>query len=422
LHQLFLDIVQFMQAILTKHAFESSSLDGVTSLPGQDKLPALPSHSVQVLLTAQTLITALKISDKHRRAIPRFARWTAAEKALAMCKGPDAEVCLINADCRLATHQEDCWNAQSKPIDAMDMAWMSFSHSLLRAMKTEGISYSQGDGEGTDSIFHGGLPGPAQGFVSKSGCSQTRGVQGYHAPPACISHCSYDFQEMGTFSEALSVNRDAHQPAQGTEPTLRAPGLSRCKNSRKGMAYSTAIKSKSGHWTQRFNSVGEASHHHLMPDSHAGDLPFWSTYCDSFIGNKDGVDVALPRLHEHTSATGPSLASLYSDKSGAGIDIPDCTTCNNPAKTNDIERPPIFKSHQRRLRHIFSSKRHTWNWKARNDVIMEQVARKAMLSFGMPSLQVHLLCMTFATYCKMACAILSRNVKRWDMPFCVDPP
>jgi hypothetical protein len=146
-------MVQFMQAILTKHAFESNSLDGVTSLPGHDKLPALPSHSVQVLLTAQTLITALKISDKHRRAIPRFARWTAAEKALAKCKGPDAEVCPINADCGLATHQEDCWNAQSKPINAMDMAWKSFSHSLLRAMKTEGTPYSQGDGEGADSIF-----------------------------------------------------------------------------------------------------------------------------------------------------------------------------------------------------------------------------------------------------------------------------
>jgi hypothetical protein len=222
---------------------------------------------------------------------------------------------------------------------------------------------------------------------------------------------------MGTFGEALSVNRDAHHPAPGTEPSLRAPGLSRCKNSRKGMAYSTAIKSKSGHWTQRFNSVGEASHHHLMPDSHAGDLPFWSTYCDSFVGNKDGVDVAPPPLHEHTSATGPSLACLYSDESGAGIDIPDCTTCNKPAKTNDIERPQICKSYQRRLRHIFSSKRHTWNWKARNDVIMEQVARKAMLSFGMPSLQVHLLCMTLATYCEMAFAILSRNVQEMGHAF-----
>jgi hypothetical protein len=404
-----LDIVQFMQAILTKHAFESSSSDGVTTLLGLDKIPALPSHSVQVLLTAQTLISTLKISDKHHQAIQHFARWNAAEQALAKHKGPNAEVCLINADCPLATHQEPHWKAQSKPISAMDMALKSFSKSLLRAIRTEGAPHSLGHGQVTDSISQGGVPGPAQRCVTKSRSSQIWGVQRYQAPPACRSHGGYDSQDMGVFIENLGVNRDAHQPAPPAEPKLLAPGSSsaRSANTSKRMAFSMAIKDKSVHWGQMFNSVGEASHHDLTPDSHVGDPSFWSTYCKSFDGNKDRVDVALPRLHEHTSTTGPSLTCLYSDESGADMDVPDCTTGKKPAKTNDIEHPPVFMSNKRHLRHIFSSKRHFWNWKARNDVFMEQVARHSMLSFGMPGIQVQLLCMTLATYHGMAFAILS---------------
>jgi hypothetical protein len=410
----FLDIVQFMQAILTKHAFESSTTDGITSLLGHNKIPALPSHSVQVLLTAQTLVSALKNSDKYRQAISRFARWAAAEQALTkqLQEGPNAEVCLINADCSLATHQEYHWNAHSKPINALNMAWKSFSNSLLRAMRTEGAPYSQGDGEVAYSIFQGGLHGPAQGCVTKARSSQIWGEQRYHAPPAGRSHCRYDCQEMGTFGEDLAVKRDAHQPVPATEPKLHAPGScsARSNNSSKRMAYNTAIKRKSVLWTQKFNSGGEASLHDLKPDSRAGDPSFWSTYCDSFDGNKDGIEVALPNLHEHTSTTGPSLTCLCPDESDVGMDIPDCTTCKEPAETNDMEHLPTFQSRLRRQHQRFSLESHTWNRKGRNDILMEQVAREAMLSFGMLAIQVQWLCMTLATYRGMAFAILPGNV------------
>jgi hypothetical protein len=157
---------------------------------------------------------------------------------------------------------------------------------------------------------------------------------------------------------------------------------------------------------------GEASHHDLKPDSRAGDPSFWSTYCDAFDGNKDGVEVALPNLHEHTlsSTTGPSLTCLCSDESDVGMDVPDCTTCEKPAETNDMEHPPTFQSRLRRQRQSFSLECHTWNWKGRNDILMDQVAREAMLSFGMLAIQVQWLCMTLATYRGMAFAIQSGNV------------
>jgi hypothetical protein len=319
-----LDMMQFMQAILTKHAFASSSSDGVTILPGHDKIPALPSHSVQELLTAQMLIAALKLTDKHRWDTTRFARWTAAEQALVDSKGPTAEVCLIKADCPFATHLEHHWNTQSKPIGTMHMASKSFSNSLLPEVRTEVAPYSQGDGEVADSISHGGLPGPAQGSATKA--------------------------------------------------------------------------------------RGEALLHYLEADLQAGDLSLWSMCCNSCDGNKESMDVSFSHSQEPTLTAGPTLACSNSDESDIGMDILDCTICDKPDKTNVMEHPPTLQASQQHSRRIFSLNRHAWKWKAVNGVIVEQIARKAMLSFGMPATQVQRLCMTLATIWGMSFAILAGYV------------
>jgi hypothetical protein len=85
------DRLRFVQAMLTEHSFGKNSLEDTTMLQGHNQTLALPSDSVQELLTAEALITALMLAAKQCQAILHFSRLITAENAPMPSWGPQTD-------------------------------------------------------------------------------------------------------------------------------------------------------------------------------------------------------------------------------------------------------------------------------------------------------------------------------------------
>jgi hypothetical protein len=381
--------LRFLQAMLTKHAFGGSSSEDTKMLQGHNQTLALPAHHIQELLTAQALITALMLADKHCQAIPRFSRWIAAEKALMRSMGHNMDAGLNLPNRLLLTHLDLQWRFPADPVSTADTPLWSVSKSLPRAMTLNSAVSLQDNKAWARCAVKDGIPEPAKGWASKLGSSQSWDPQTDHALPANNSK-NGNLQEASPCSSDQAYNRGTSRLAPIAN--IESPGsviactISAIPKLRKAKKFDMF-----GFLRQSPNADAAAVHQGAKSDAHVRDPSFADTRKDAFCGDKDGVHVVIGNFHESAA---PYLDHCSSDGNGTHAEVLDCSTCDESVDESAMENGPTVPWTRRRLR--LSQATDIRNMKSMNNNI-EQVARNAMLSFGLPAVQVHSLCMTWAT-------------------------
>jgi hypothetical protein len=382
----FFDSFWFMQAMLAKHAFGRSSSEDTKMLQGHNQTLALPSHRIQELLTAQALITALMLADKHCQDIPRFSRWIAAEEALMRNMGHNTEAGLNLPKRLLRTHLDLQWWPPADPVSTADTPLLPVLKSLPRAMTLNSAVSSQDNKPWASSTVKDGIPEPAQGWASKLESNQSWDPQTDHAPPANYSNNGNNFQETSPYSLDQAYNRgfswrapEAHIESSGSVIACTISAIPKMRTAK--------TLDISGFLRQSPTADAEVIHQGATSEAHVRDPSFGGTRKDAFCGNKDGVHVASGHF---TESAVPYLDHCSSDGNSTLGEVPDCSTCDESVDESAMENGSTVLWTRRRLR--FSQATDIRNLKSMNDDI-EQVARNAMLSFGIPAVQVQLLCM-----------------------------
>jgi hypothetical protein len=375
-----------MQAMLTKHAFGRSSSEDTKMLQGHNQTLALPSHRIQELLTAQALITALMLADKRCQAIPLRVRWIAAEEALMCNMGHNTEAGLNLTKRLLMTHLDLQWRPPADPVSTADTPLLSVSKSLPRAMTLNSAVSSQDNKRRASSTVKVGIPEPAQGWASKLGSKESRDPQTDHALPANYSQNGNNFQETSPYSLDQAVNRGFSWLAP--EARIESPGSAiACTISAIPKLPKAKTFDKSGFLRQSPTADAKVIHQGATSDAHVRDPSFGGTRKDAFCGNKDGVHVAIGHFNE--SAV-PYLEHCSSDGNSTLGEVLDCSTCDESVDESAMENGSRVLWTWRHLR--LSQASDIRNLKSMNKDI-EQVARNAMLSFGLPAVQVQWLFM-----------------------------
>jgi hypothetical protein len=282
-----MDKLQFMQALLTKHAFERSSSEDTNMLEGHNQTLALPSHRIQEILTAQALITALMLAVKHCQAIPRYSRWIAAEEALMRNMGQNMVAGLNLPKSLLIAHLDLQWSSAADPASTADTPLMSVSKSLLRAMTLNVAVSSKDDKAWVSSTVTDGKPEPTQGWASKLGSSQSWDPQTDHGLPARLpARLPANISKNGnSFQETVPYNSDeACNRGFSPEANVEAPGpVIASESTASQMLHKTSQFSMRGCTRQCPNSDVEAIHQGEESDADVRDHSLPGTKQDVFV-------------------------------------------------------------------------------------------------------------------------------------------
>jgi hypothetical protein len=298
------DRLRFMQAILTEHAFNEfgrSSSEDTNMLQGHNTTLALPSHRNQELLTAQALITALMLADKHCQAILHFARLTAAEK-----------------------EPMPFWCPQT-------------DHALSTSRSEYGINFQETEPRNSDL--------------------------------ACNKRFSW-----------LAPEEKVEAP--GPDIASKVPANQKL--------HKVNQFDRNGFLRQSLNSDVEAIHQGAKSDAHVRDHSLAATRQDSVCGHQHVVHKTLDHLIERT------VRYLDHCSSDGNNDLDEVLVCSTWDKSFDESAmgngsTELWARRRRRLNHATNIR----NMKSMNGDF-EQVARNAMLSFGLPAVQVQWLCIAQA--------------------------